>query len=726
MGFPTGPGRLAVAVAAAMWVGALGGPFISLGSAIAIVAVAGLVVAGVRSRAALLVLVAAIGLVSGALAAGREDKVLESAIPEGPGAVAATAATDTLGSGNRYQLVVRPAEWSSQGEGALPWAGPPIVVSTDQTQIVAGDVLIVHGVLRPDPGYYRGIAVAGRMSAQHVEIVSTAGQPLIAAGNLLRARVQTRVSTLGDSPAAALLSGFLIGDIADLPDDDEESLRRSGLTHYVAVSGSNVALVLGAWWLVVGPLGAGTRVRAATGLLVLIVFVVATRWESSVIRAATMAALVLGGRAVGVPLDAWTSLGAAVTILLAVSGDLAFDVGFQLSVLATGGVLVGMRWWTGRTPRFFWAALSATVGAQLAVVPLLVVHFGTVPLFSPIANLLVAPLVTVATALAGVGVIVNWDVPLVLAEQVAGWILRIARVAGEWPQLDPVGVVGVGALAIVGWRTRTAPLLVAGAILVAILGAVPPGPPEIPTVTFLDVGQGDAVLLQDPSGANALIDGGSDPAVLRRALRRYGVGRIDLLVASHGDADHVGGLRGIEQSIAVERFWLPAGQPVSDLLGELVDQLEVSGVMVEEVGDGLGARLGGLRIDVIGPRRRYAEENDGSVVLLVEANGLTVLLPGDVGRTAQAELPAFLPDVLLVPHHGAGTTDLDWLDETVGRLAVISVGPNTYGHPTPEVISVLEGAGTEIRTTAAEGDVSVPLVGVPPGQKVADATLVGP
>jgi competence protein ComEC len=504
-----------------------------------------------------------------------------------------------------------------------------------------------------------------------------------------------------------LLAGFLIGDTSGLSRPDLEALRRAGLTHFVAVSGSNVALVLGAWWLIVAPLGAGVRLRAVTGMLVLIVFVVATRWEASVIRAATMAALGLGGRLVGVPIDAWTALGGAVAILLAVSGDLAYDVGFQLSVVATAGVLAGMRLGAGRRPRLLWGALAATVSAQAAVAPLLLLHFGTVPLLAPVANLVAAPLVTGATALAGVGVIVPWDVPLGVAKLMGRVVLEVARLAGGWPQLGPLAAaVTIGGVAL-AWGTRLR-LVVVGAIMVAGLSAaLPPGPPQDPTVTFLDVGQGDAVLLREPSGATGLVDGGRDPAVLLDALRRYGVDRLDLVVATHGDTDHVGGLAGLSQSVEVGRFWAPADQGVSDLLQEIVDAMESKGVSIDAVSAGNDARLGEFRLSVLGPQRRYAAENDGSVVLWLESRGTSVLLPGDIGAIAQRDLGPLDPDVLLVPHHGAATTDLDWLTRTLGSLAVISVGRNSYGHPDPAVMDAIIRSGSSVVTTLESGDVSI-------------------
>ena len=215
------------------------------------------------------------------------------------------------------------------------------------------------------------------------------------------------------------------------------------------------------------------------------------------------------------------------------------------------------------------------------------------------------------------------------------------------------------------------------------------------------------MLLRDPTGAVALVDGGRDPEVLAEALRRYGVRRVDLLVASHGDADHVGGF--VDLGVEVGRMWIPHGQSASTLLSDVVAEVAAHGGLIDEVGSGDSARLGAFELQVLGPLRRYAEENNGSIVLWVVAGGRSALLPGDVGAIAQQELPTVKPDLLLVPHHGAATTDLEWLGSTVGEMAVISVGPNTYGHPDPGVMAVLDGVGVTPRLTMEEGDISIPL-----------------
>ncbi|MCP4303284.1 MAG: ComEC/Rec2 family competence protein [bacterium] len=693
-----------MAGAAAIWIGALLGA--AAPTAVAVAAtLAGLLVAMMKPQL-LLIVVFGVGMFAGSAANGRVAETLGAELPTGPGTVVGTARTDATGFGERYRFVVAPETWGKDGR-VVGWQGPPLAVVTHNGAVVAGDRVRVTGLLRDLPDLVRGDAVAGQLVATELDVVGGAGDPVMRAGNLVRARVHTQLEVLGASPEAALLAGFLIGDITSLPTSDSDNLRRSGLTHYVAVSGSNVALVLAALWLVLGP--ASSRVRAIAGLGVLAVFVVATRWESSVIRAATMAALVLGARAFAVPVDAWTALGGAITILIATSGDLAYDVGFQLSVAATGGVLAGFRLFGERKPRVVWGALAATISAQLAVVPLLLVHFGAVPLLSPIANLLAAPLVTVATALAGLGVITGVDVPLRLAEQCAGLFLGIADRAALWPQLGAPAVVAIGGVLVAVWRTPLRGIVIATGVVLGLLAAVPPGPPEEPTVVFLDVGQGDAVLLLDPSGAVALVDGGREPTILAAGLRRYGIGRLDLVVATHGDADHVAGLVGLAGEMEIDHLWISDFMDPGELLGEIMDESAATGTIISAVSSGRTARLGEFDIEVLGPVRRYSEDNDGSVVLWVSVGNRTVLLPGDIGKVPQRDLPGLQPDLMMVPHHGSATTDLDWLAATVGDTAVISVGANTYGHPDSAVMSTLESVGVVPMLTQERGDIVLPL-----------------
>jgi competence protein ComEC len=661
-----------------------------------------------RSWLVVTVLVAAAGL-SGALAAGRERGTLAAAVPTGRVVVAGSAADDALTVGGEERFVLRPSHLESGGAWQ-PWAGPRLAVVGPPAGVAAGDRVLVSGTLQAAPFRTGSGPVAGEIEARVVARLGPADDPLFATGNLLRRRVLTGVAGFGARPAAALLAGFLIGDESGLGDADREALRLSGLSHFVAVSGSNVALFLTAWWLASGPLGWGPRRRAALGLVGLAVFVVATRWEPSVVRAATMAALVLVGRLVGRPVDGWAALGGSVTLLLLVSGNLAGDAGFQLSAAATAGVLAGGGLWRDRRPRWAWAALAATVSAQAAVAPLLLIHFGAVPLFSPLTNVVAAPLVAGATAAGGVGVLAGVRPLTGLGLLAADGVLGVARFGRDLPQLGWRGVALAGAAAALASRPRLRPAVaLIGVLAVGAMTLPAGGPPRGPEVVFLDVGQGDAALLWGPSGEVILVDGGPDPEVLRRALLDRGVRRIDLLVATHAHADHLAGLEGITEWAVVRRLW-HSGQE-GDASEDLLREMAAAGVPVEVPAVGWEADIGAFHVDVLGPVRRYASPNDGSLVLRVSAAGAVVLLPGDVEAIAQADLGPLPADVLKVPHQGSMTSDLEWLAASAAGVAVISVGPNDFGHPAPEVLAVLEGAGAEVHRTDLEGDVVIRLGG---------------
>ena len=646
---------------------------------------------------------------SGALASHREQATGGAALPSGGVTVAGLAADDAVAHGDGERFTLQPSHLLADGRWQS-WRGPRLAVSGPATGVAAGERVLVTGSVTAGSFRMGSGMVAGRLAARRVERLGPAADPLFAAGNLLRQRVMEGVSEFADRPAAALLLGFLIGDESGLPDADREALRSSGLSHFVAVSGSNVAIFLAAWWLASGPLAWGPRRRALIGLAGLAIFVVVTRWEPSVLRAATMAGLVLGGRLAGLALDGWTALGGSVTLLLLVSGGLAGDAGFQLSVAATAGVLAGSRLFAGRRPRWAWTALGATLSAQAAVAPLLLVLFGSVPLFAPLTNVAAAPLVALSTAVGGVGVVTGATPLTGLALVAADAVLGVARFGRDLPQLGWAGVLAVGAGGALATRPRLRPLVALGGVLaVGAVTVLPARLPPGPEVVFLDVGQGDAILLRGPSGEVILVDGGPDPAILRRALLGRGIRRIDLLVATHGHEDHLAGLAGIGQWVSVGRLWHNGDR--EEALGSLVAEMEAAGVPVEVPGLGWEARVGAFRIEVLGPLRRYASLNDGSLVLRVSAGGATVMLPGDVEAVAQADLGPLTADVLKVPHQGAASSDLEWLASCGPQVAVISVGPNDFDHPAPEVVAALEAGGAVVRRTDLEGEVVIALGG---------------
>jgi len=656
---------------------------------------------------AIFIVITTAGSVSGYLSAQRDLAILESAVPDGVVEVRGTVVEDPRPGQNGTWFLIEP-EALTAGRRGFSWDGPRLLVSSDHPlDVMAGDLVAVKGRLVARPGSARGDVYAGRVSARSVDRV-TAAPGAFRAANLVRGRVADQLADADERPAAALVSGFLIGDIRELPVSDADALRRAGLSHYVAVSGSNVALFLTLWWVIVGPVGFGPKRRAVLGLLGLGLFILVTRWEPSVLRASVMAGFLLVARAFGMTIGPWTALGGGVAGLLLVSGELVSDVGFQLSVAATAGVIGGAGYRPWRRFRIVGAALAATISAQLAVAPLLLTHFGVLPLLSPITNLLAGPLVVAATSAGGIGVLTGLSWLTDLAVGVAGIVLSLARIAAPWPQIGWIGLCGVlGAVAVGRVSGLRRPLALLAAAWAFVTIGLSPAPIDLPAVVFLDVGQGDSTLLLGEDGAVVLVDGGPDPSVLIARLRHYGIDHIDLLVASHEHHDHVAGLIAAVEQLPVGIVWHSGSpEPGPDLI-HLLDTAVDQGVAVEVVRVGWTVDIGTFHLEVKGPRRRYASPNDQSVVLLVEAGGRTILLPGDVETYAQADLGPIPTEVLKVPHQGAATSDLDWIRSTGADVAVIPVGPNDYGHPSPEVIETLEEMGARVWRTDRDGDVVV-------------------
>jgi competence protein ComEC len=667
-------------------------------------------VVAVHTQRQVLVLVClgiGVGTCVGAVAEARALAVVEASIPGGRVSIRALAVTDPW-VGFESSALIQPVALAG-GDTWSAWMGPLLLLKRVPSDVMAGEMLEFSGVVERSRDTYRGRPIAGVVSPSRIQRIGGAPNPMMALGNSLRRRVLGALDEASREPAGALVAGFLIGDVSSLPDRDADALRRSGLSHFVAVSGSNVALFLAAWWLALGPLGMGPRSRAALGMIGIVLFAVVTRWEPSVVRASVMAGLVLVGRSLGRPVSPLTALGGAVTFSLVAAPDLAKSIGFSLSVAATLGIMIGSTLWGQRRPRWLWATLGATISAQIAVAPLLLLWFGSVPLLAPVTNLLAAPLVASATAIGGIGVLLHVGPLIDLGVAVAQWVLVIARIAADLPQLGVGGVVAGGAVVVAVVRLPLLrPLAALVVPVIVVVSVAPPGPLQTAVVDFLDVGQGDATLVRGRSGATILIDGGPDPALLRSHLARLRVRRIDLVIVTHRHADHTTGLLGLAQTTAVGAVWYP------DQLGEgdspldaLVREWRSLGIPTAIPRVGESARLGDVSISVLGPLRHYASPNDESIVVLVEATSGSLLMSGDIETFAQADLGPIRADVLKVPHQGAATSDLGWLAASAPSIAVISVGPNTYGHPSPDVVSALEQAGARVLRTDRDGTITL-------------------
>lgn len=696
-----------VGMAGGTWAGAVGGRWWGqAGLALPVVlGGAAMLLPRHRSRVLLAALLALSGWWSGDASAGREEAILAHPTPSGPVAMDVRLLGDPRQGEYGWWALGVP----DPPEPGRPGSVPMLLAFQDRPPGQARERIRVEGSRSSRAGRARGDPYSGVVRVDGAESMGREEVSWWTAGNLVRARALERLR--GRGPERALLAGFLVGDTTEVPDADLEAMRRTGLTHLVAVSGSNVSLFLTLTLVSAGPLAAGPRRRAVVGLCALVVLVVATRWESSVVRASVMAGLMLTGRVGGWALDAATALAVTVTGVVVLFGELATDVGFTLSVLATLGVLAGANLALGFLPRPVATALGATVGAQLAVAPVLLAVFGQIPLLSPLANLIAVPVVAVTTAVGAVAVALGWEWMIDLSSLGASVVLTVARVGAAWPQMAWTGLALVLAGAALGlvrqWRPMVA--LAAAVVVATALTAGPAGLPR-PGAVVLDVGQGDAILVASGDGRAMLVDGGPDPALLEEKLSGYGVASLDLVVLTHVHADHAAGLEAVLGRRPIGEMWLPTpphATPASRAVSELV---VAHGVHARPPPVGETVVFGDLTVEVLAPVRRYVSPNDQSIVLRISAGGgPRLLLTGDVETYAQADLEDVEAEVLKVPHQGAATSDVGWLRSVGAEWAIVSVGPNDFGHPSPEVLAALEASGARISRTDRDGDVAVPL-----------------
>jgi competence protein ComEC len=584
-----------------------------------------------------------------------------------------------------------------------------------------------------------------------VAVVSARGPPTLvgesspvqrAAGALRKALGDSAHRVLEPAPAG-LLPGLVVGDTRGMDPVLEEDFRRAGLAHLTAVSGANVAIVLaGVLW----PLRrrvVDRRVQAVVAGLALVGFVVLARPSPSVVRAAAMGAVTLLALASGRPRAALPALGAAVCALLLLDPGLATDPGFTLSVCATAGiVLLAPGWSAALRRRGCWVpladAVAVSAAAGLVTAPVVAGLSGTVSLVSLPANLLAAPAVPVATVL-GLGAAAT-GVPMpALADALvwlAGWPTRwLVLVAGRaadvpdgataWPAGTGGAVLLTLALMAVGWSLwryrRLRPLVLAVVLALLVVGwplrqTIRGWPPDGTVAVGCDVGQGDAFVLPTGPGAAVLVDAGPDVGAVDRCLDRLGIDELPLVLVSHLDADHVGGLAGALAGREV-------GIVATGTLSPADDRVPAFDALVRRAGGeravlvpGDRRTAGRIAVEALAPEPdravAAAEANDLSLVARVTVRGLTILFTGDLGADAEARLlrdgVELRADVLKVPHHGSGDADPEFLAASGARVALVSVGAdNTYGHPTGRLLTWLARAGMRVHRTDREGDLAV-------------------
>jgi competence protein ComEC len=539
-----------------------------------------------------------------------------------------------------------------------------------------------------------------------------------------------------------LLPGLVDGDTGGLDPVLVERFRIAGLTHLVAVSGTNCSIVIGVVLFLLRRARVRPWLSAAIGGLVLIGFVLVARPSPSVLRAALMAAVALVSLATGRPRQAVPALAATVLALLVWDPQLSADPGFAMSALATAALLLIAPGWLEvlrrwRVPPVLAESVAVAPAAHLVTAPVIAAISGRISLVAIPANVLAEPAVPIVTVLGFAAALVatGWTGGGHALAWLAGWpcrwLVRVADVAGGLPGAAigwPGGAAGGLALLAAGltllvlarrsggWRLAVIAALVVVLVRIPVNSLATNWPPPNWVFVACDVGQGDALVL--PAGPHTAveIDAGPDPVAIDRCLRDLGISDIALLVFTHYHLDHVGGLAGVLHGRTVrEVITGPLAEPAAGV--ELVhDQLAEHGLDVRTPPVGAAFDVGQVHLEVLGPPAAFhdtrSDPNNSSLVLRARIGDVRILLPGDVEIEAQQAMLAdgvdVTADVLKVPHHGSAYSDPDFLAAVHARVGVISVGlHNDYGHPSPVLLDEMAQLGVPVRRTDLDGDVAV-------------------
>jgi competence protein ComEC len=538
----------------------------------------------------------------------------------------------------------------------------------------------------------------------------------------------------------AVLAGVVLGEDEGLSDELRDSFRASGLYHLLAVSGQNVVLVAGGMLGLAWLLGLPRWLGHLGALAAIAGYVAAVGWQPSVVRAGVVGSLASLAWLAARPRDRWYFLLAGAIVLLAWNPYTVFEPGFQLSFSAVAAIFVavpalGRRLEGYPVPTKLADVLAVSAGCGLATAPILWLHFGAVPLYSVPANAIawpaVAPLLGLALACSAVH-----PVSPQVAEAMAwvnGWlaayVAACARLVGGLPGAQATSLLTLGALGALAaslvviprlHRPRAPRAAVLGVLAVAPVAALwtlwprpaPPPPPHGLRITALDVGQGDAILLQVPEG-NVLVDQGPPEANVAGQLSRLGVRRLAAIVLTHPQRDHVGGAARILSRLRVDTVLDPRIPAASADEEAALAAARRRHVAVVAAAAGGAFRVGALQLRVLWPRqpvRPGDDPNNSATVIHARYGEVDALLTADAESNVTLPLRPPQVEVLKVAHHGSADPGLERLLQAVRpRIALISVGKgNDYGHPAPSTLATLDArTGLAVYRTDLEGAVAV-------------------
>jgi competence protein ComEC len=604
--------------------------------------------------------------------------------------------------------------------------------------------------------YLSSIGVSGTVSLRDISDVNITGEK--SGGWFWKLGFKIKKSILGiinycmDKNQAGLLSGMIIGYKDGLDETAYSAFSKAGLTHIMVASGMNVAFIILPLTFIFKKLRISNFIASISTILILILFVFIAGFSSSVVRAVIMGIIIMSGKLLKRETDIYTSISAAALFLTFVNPYTVFDIGFQLSFSATISLvmfypkikeLFSHRY----IPDLVSDTLSATIAAQIGVVPITLYYFNNFSTISILSNLLVVPMVQMITILGFVMVftgIVNINAA-VLIGYINNTFLSFVLFVTEYTSKIPYASIKLATpsiwlitgyyiimLYIFKWRKVLKNIsgfkylkFICTVVLIMLLMAksLIPKPLEI---TFLDVGQGDSAFISTAHGRKILIDGGGKAAgsksefdigksVMVPFILDRGTKKVDIVIATHGHSDHTEGLEDILEEISIGTVIIPETDGTG--FEKIIKICKEQGITIVKCKKGDVIRLDSETVlNVLSPlpyeQDSLAQQslNDSSLVLKLVYRKVKVLFTGDseipVEQRMLQEGLDLKADIIKIGHHGSySSTSQEFIDSVKPKFAVISLGKNNFGHPSQFVLDRLIERGISLLRTDERGAV---------------------
>lgn len=544
---------------------------------------------------------------------------------------------------------------------------------------------------------------------------------------------------------SALVLGLTTGDTSRMSQSLLDQMKQIGLTHLVAVSGANCAIVLAAVLLPLSRTRIRRSIRVAICLAALVAYVAVVGPQPSVLRASVMMGFVFVATSVGRRVNPLDAVSLAVLALLLIDPWLSVEAGFALSVLATVALLslapaISQRL-QKRLPEWLSLPIALVIATQLLCLPILVSLGSKLGIATIFANLIAAPLVAPVTILGMASFLLSlFGLPMAnLVFAIASFIAT--PITGLAQVFDKPGLVGVNwvagpagvvlaisvSIGFVIWllspssRHRRIAATISAAALACVSAAIASQNPfllakSIPawSVFSCDIGQGDAYVLKS-AGQIAVIDAGPDPQKIDDCLTTLQIDRIDLFVSTHFDRDHIGGLEGVLKGRDIDTAMVTSFADTRPAAKASEERIRAAAVQIIEPSAGQRGSFGNgsyLILNPASPNDYYEDANDASISMVFWFDGLQLLLLADLGETGQMRIAPLLLSVyqnqpcsiLKVAHHGSANFYQELYQELHFDLAMISVGAgNGYGHPTRRALDTLAQSGIPVARTDRNG-----------------------